>query len=178
MFLLSLMSDNEVETEMLATFWALCEGNPPVVSRFHSQKASNAGFDVALVGLNKLLITQLSCRWFEVSKGTHWRLWAKHIHSLLYIKHQGSSQDLPAGSVSMLSVKDKLVLCSKLLAVEFLFGDLLTILVHWGQDKMAAISQMALSTAFSLMKMYECRLIYHWNLFLRFELTILQHWFW
>ena len=50
-------------------------------------------------------------------------------------------------------------------------------LTHWGQDKMDAISQTTFSNAFSWMKMYECRLRFHWSLFLGFELTIFQHWF-
>ena len=31
--------------------------------------------------------------------------------------------------------------------------------------------------AFSLIYMYEFSLSFHWNCFLRFELTIFQHWF-
>ena len=50
-------------------------------------------------------------------------------------------------------------------------------LTHWGRDKMAAISQTMFSNAFSWMKMYEFRLTFHWILFLRFQLTIFQHWF-
>ena len=50
-------------------------------------------------------------------------------------------------------------------------------LTHWGWDKMDAISQTTSSNAFSWMKMHEFRLRFHWNLFLRFELTIFQHWF-
>ena len=46
-----------------------------------------------------------------------------------------------------------------------------------GRDEMAAISQTTLSDAFSGMKMYEIRLRIHWSLFLRFELTIFNHWF-
>ena len=42
----------------------------------------------------------------------------------------------------------------------------------WGLDQMAAIFWMTYSKAFSWMKMYEFHLKYHWNLFLRFELTI------
>ena len=38
---------------------------------------------------------------------------------------------------------------------------------------MDAISQTTFSNAFSWMKMHEFRLIFHWSLFLRFELTIL-----
>ena len=50
-------------------------------------------------------------------------------------------------------------------------------LTHWGRDKMAAISQTTFSNVFSWMKMYELRLKFHWSLFLRVQLTILQHWF-
>ena len=42
---------------------------------------------------------------------------------------------------------------------------------------MAAFSQTMFSNAFSWMKMYEFRLKFHWSLFLRFQLTIFQHWF-
>ena len=50
-------------------------------------------------------------------------------------------------------------------------------LTHWGRDNMAVISQTTLSNAFSWMKMLECRLRFHWSLFLRVKLTIIQHWF-
>ena len=48
----------------------------------------------------------------------------------------------------------------------------LNLLTHWGRDKIDAISQTTFSSAFSWMKMYEFRLIFHWNLFLRVPLTI------
>ena len=51
------------------------------------------------------------------------------------------------------------------------------ILTHWGRDKMATFSQTTLSNAFSLMKILEFRLKFHWSLFLRVQLTIFQHWF-
>ena len=51
------------------------------------------------------------------------------------------------------------------------------VLTHWGRDKMDAISQTTFSSAFSWMKMHEFRLRFHWSLFLRFKLTIFQHWF-
>ena len=51
------------------------------------------------------------------------------------------------------------------------------VLTHWGSDKMAAVPQTALSNAFSWMKMLEFRLKCHWSLFLRVQLTIIQHWF-
>ena len=51
------------------------------------------------------------------------------------------------------------------------------LLTHWGRDKMAAIFRTTFSNAFSWMKIYEFRLRFHWNLFLRVQLTIFQHWF-
>ena len=50
-------------------------------------------------------------------------------------------------------------------------------LTHWGRDKRDAISQKTFSNVFSWMKMYEFRLRFYWNLFLRVQLTICQHWF-
>ena len=43
--------------------------------------------------------------------------------------------------------------------------------------KMADISQTIFSDVFPLMKMYDFRLRFHWNLFLRVQLTTFQHWF-
>ena len=51
------------------------------------------------------------------------------------------------------------------------------LLTHWGRDKMDAISQTTFSNAFSWMKMFEFRLKFHWNMFLRVQSTIFQHWF-
>ena len=53
---------------------------------------------------------------------------------------------------------------------------LLSVLIHWGRDKMPDISQ-TLSNAFSWMKIYEFRLVFHWSLFLRVQSTTSQHWF-
>ena len=48
---------------------------------------------------------------------------------------------------------------------------------HLPLDKMAAISQMMFSDAFSWMKSFVFWFKFHWNLFLRVQLTITQHWF-
>ena len=48
---------------------------------------------------------------------------------------------------------------------------------HWGRVKMDAISQTKYSNAFSWMKMCELWLSFHWSLFLRIQLTIIQHCF-
>ena len=50
-------------------------------------------------------------------------------------------------------------------------------LTYWGRYKMDAISQTTFSSAFSWMKMFEFRLKFHWSLFLRVQLAIIQHWF-
>ena len=52
---------------------------------------------------------------------------------------------------------------------------MITILTHWGRDKMAAVSQTTLPNAFSWTKMLEIRLRFHWSLFLMVQLTIIQH---
>ena len=50
-------------------------------------------------------------------------------------------------------------------------------LTHWGRDKMAAVSQTTRSNALSWMKILKFRLRFHRSLFLRVQLTIIQHWF-
>ena len=44
-------------------------------------------------------------------------------------------------------------------------------LTHWGCDKMAAILQTAFWNIFSIMKIYEFQLKFHWNLFPRVQLA-------
>ena len=51
------------------------------------------------------------------------------------------------------------------------------LLTHWGLDKMDTILQTTFSNALSWMKMFEHRFKFHWNLFLRVQLTIFQHCF-
>ena len=72
--------------------------------------------------------------------------------------------------------------CSVTLACEFIFSCCASssdniFLIHWGRDKMDAISKTTFLTAFSWMKMFEFRLNFHWSLFLRVQFTIFQHWF-
>ena len=50
-------------------------------------------------------------------------------------------------------------------------------LTHWGRDSMAAISQTTVSNAICWMKIIEFQLKFHWRLFLRIQLTIIQHCF-
>ena len=50
-------------------------------------------------------------------------------------------------------------------------------LTHWSRDKIAAILHTTFSNAFSWVKMYEFSWSFNKILFLRFELTIFQHWF-
>ena len=62
-------------------------------------------------------------------------------------------------------------------ASQNLFQNIYPHLTLWDRDKMAAIFQKTFSTPFSWMKKFEFRLKCHWNLFLRVQLTIFQHWF-
>ena len=48
---------------------------------------------------------------------------------------------------------------------------------HWGRDKIDAIFQTTFSNTFSWMTVYELRLKFHWNLFVRVQSTIVRHWF-
>ena len=52
-----------------------------------------------------------------------------------------------------------------------------SILTHWGWDKMATISQTILSIAFSWNKILEFSFKFHWNLFPRLQSMIFHHWF-
>ena len=51
------------------------------------------------------------------------------------------------------------------------------LLVQWGRDKMAEILQTTFSNALPWIKIYVLWLIFHWSLFLRFQLIIFQNWF-
>ena len=51
------------------------------------------------------------------------------------------------------------------------------LLTHWGRDKMDAISQTTFLRVFSSMKIVIFWLNFHWNMFARVQLTIIQHWF-
>ena len=62
-------------------------------------------------------------------------------------------------------------------AFNWLPAGMVMCLTHWGRDKMAAVTQTKFSNAFSWIQMYELSLKFHWSLFLRFQLTIFQHWF-
>ena len=75
---------------------------------------------------------------------------------------------------SILEAYNRVEKCYKLSEVNLSYGDILS---HWGRDQIDAISQTTFSNAFWRMKKDELRLGFHWNLFLRFELTIFQHWF-
>ena len=83
-----------------------------------------------------------------------------------------------ASSKSDLTVKSHSAFCSYSMAeVECSFAlkhSHILCLTRWGRDKMDAILQMTFSTAFLWMKMFEFRLQFHWNLYQRVQLIILQ----
>ena len=92
----------------------------------------------------------------------HW----KHCSIVLYIGHwvRKISRIPPAMNVFLRYQRE--VYSSKCI-----------ILTHWGRNKMDVISQTTFWSAFSWMKMFEFRITFHWSLFLRVQLTIIQHWF-
>ena len=57
-----------------------------------------------------------------------------------------------------------------------LAGTAAAMLTHWGRDEIDAISQTTLPNAFSWMKMYRFRLIFHRTLFPGIQLSIFHHW--
>ena len=63
------------------------------------------------------------------------------------------------------------------LVLLYLRDEHLTGLTQWGWDNMATIFRMTFWNRFSLMKIYEFRLKFHWSLFQGIQLTIFQHWF-
>ena len=85
---------------------------------------------------------------------------------------QSSDASVGLAIASQYVTMDATMLCLYTTAIHVVL-----ILTHWGWDKMAAFSQTTSLNAFSWMKMYELRLKIHWNLFLRVQLTISQHWF-
>ena len=50
-------------------------------------------------------------------------------------------------------------------------------LPHRGSDKMADVFHTAFKNVFDWLKMFEFRIQFHWSLFPRILLTIVQHWF-
>ena len=82
-----------------------------------------------------------------------------NFHWVSWLTRRGVTIEMPAG------------ICP------FVLHQWLNILTHWGRDKMAAIFQTTFSNAFSWVKMFKCRLMFHWNLFPRVQLTIFHHWF-
>ena len=97
----------------------------------------------------------------------------EHLNSMFRLTMKKTSKLHITDSIWVESTGDlmKVQWCGKL------FHVMTSWLTHWGRDKMAAIFRTTFSNAFSWMKMLEFRLWNHWNLFLRFELTISQHWF-
>ena len=50
-------------------------------------------------------------------------------------------------------------------------------LTHWGRDKKDAISQTTFWRALSSMKIVASWLDFHWNLFVKVQLTMIRYWF-
>ena len=73
------------QMETVSALLALCEGNPPVIGGFPSQRDSNAGFDVFFnVCLNKRLNKQTKRWWFETPSFSLWHHRNFHSTRLLF----------------------------------------------------------------------------------------------
>ena len=85
------ITSNPIMASSMETFpalLALCEGNPPVASRFPSQRAVTRSFDVFFdLRLNMRLNKQLRGRWFDTSSRSLWR----HCNAILQILQRGAN---------------------------------------------------------------------------------------
>ena len=63
-----------------------------------------------------------------------------------------------------------------LVQLVYTYRSLVLPLIYWDRHKMVVIFQTTVSSAFSWMTICEIRLKCHWNMFLRVQSTILQHW--
>ena len=70
-----------------------------------------------------------------------------------------------------------ILIASVCVTSKLLFTDNTDFINNLRRRKMTAISQTTFSDAFSWMKIYEFRLTFIWNLFLRAQLSIFQYWF-
>ena len=149
----------------MVTFSALlafCAGNSPVTGEFPTQRPVTRSFDVFFdLCLNKRLCKQSWGLWFETPSRSLWRQRNDHV----WIR-RGFAKP-PFGVMTWVS--------NCIQYFDFGRNYCPTPLAHWGRDKMAVVSQTTLSNAFSWMKMLEFRLRFHWSLFLRVQLTIIQH---
>ena len=110
--------------------------------------------------LNKNIRNHSNCRKSRSESGNHSWIWKKvQCHAMKYLQLIWRWDSLGF----YLHLPDLQMSCSDLSST------------HWGRDKMAAIFQKIFSNAFSWMKIYDFRLLYHWSLFLGVELTIFQH---
>ena len=131
----------------------LCAGNSPVTDEFPTQMASNA---------EKVSI------WWRHHDNFRWSLSHRvhhtiklHCMKLWHAADQVTDRWLNQWWLGSLTHKSPGI----------------NGLTHWGRDKMAAISQTTLSSAFSWEKMSEFQLKFHWTLFPRVQLTTFQHCF-
>ena len=143
--------------ETCSALLSLCAGNTPVTGEFPSQRPAALSFDVFFhLCRNKRSSKQSWCWWFRTPLRSSWR-------------HCNMNKAYPS-YIPIVSLATNTFVSSLHPA------EILTVLTHWGWDKMATIFQTTFWNGFSWMKISEFRLISHWSLFLRFELIIFQHW--
>ena len=181
--------------ETFSALLAICAGNSPVPGEFPTQRPVTLSFDVYFdLRPNERLSKQSWGWWFETLSSPLWR----HRNARTAAS-AGMTRGMPvwirgdtwwrsaqvlnkcSWKVSLLRVSATrkgvcVYMCLQLFIrhTQYYHASVLT---HWGRDKMATIFQTTLLNAFSWMKMYQFRFRFHWDLFLRVQLTIFQHWF-
>ena len=66
--------DDVIKWKHFPPYWALCEGNPPVIGEFPSQRPVTRSFDVFFhLRLNQRLCKQSRRRWFDTPSHSLWR---------------------------------------------------------------------------------------------------------
>ena len=141
--------------ETFSALLALCAGNSPDTGQFTVQRPVTRSFDVFFdLRLNEPLSKQWWGWWFETLSRPLWRY--------------GNAEN--KGAYTLVRFLAPFVIITADCHVLF-------ILTHLPLDKMAAISQTTSSDAFSRMKSVVFWLKFHWSLFLRVQLPIIQHWF-
>ena len=81
--------DGVIEWKYFPRYWALCEGNPPVIGGFPSQRPVTGSFDAFFDLPDKRLSKRSGCQRFETQSRSLWR----HCNALLLLGAYRMSQD-------------------------------------------------------------------------------------
>ena len=127
----------------------------------------------------EFLLLMIHYREYQAVYGVHWYIVARKILMIQWTENITILKNMSYFHLSALlrNITEYSKLREELSKTGIEFTAWITYLTHWGQDKMAAISQTTFSNAFSWMKICRFRLRFHWSLFLWVQLIISQYWF-